>query len=257
MRAVQSFSLKVTSRQAGVALLASTAVMPRGVFGGFVLGCLVHAVTGHPDDLFHMRIIDDCLWRHEDRNAALFDSPVREGDLVLAMPRRLGLPLACCQRGPGFGHIALDREQIVDLVCPDDDPGGIAGDMEGIEGDDAAGDREGFEDYPDGCDVTTMLDQGHGFMMILAVAIGAADVFAVDGNGLCDGQTRLPMTLKHRLPLLRVEDLHDPMQGRSEDRLMATGDRVLPAADGRKVGLTEVDREFGRDHRARMTHKTR
>ena len=206
--------------------------MPRGVFGGFVLGCLVHAVTGHPDDLFHMRIIDHRLWRYEDRNAALFDAAMREGALVLAMPRRLGLPLACRQRGPGFGRIAFDCEQIVGLVCPDDDPGDVAGDMKGIEGDDAAGDREGSEDRPDGCDVTTLVDQGHGFMMILAVAIGAADAIAVDGNGLCDVQTWLPMALKHRLSLLRVEGLHDPMQGRSGDRLMATGDRVLPAANG-------------------------
>ena len=73
----------------------------------------------------------------------------------------------------------------------------------------------------------------------------------VDGNGLCDVQTWLPMALKHRLPLLRVEDLHNPMQGRSGHRLMATGDRVLPAADGRKILLIKAGRERG--HRARMT----
>ncbi len=75
----------------------------------------------------------------------------------------------------------------------------------------------------------------------------------VDGKGLCDVQTRLPMALKHRLPLLRVEGLYDPIQGRSGDRLMATGDRVLPAADGRKILLTKAGRERGRGHRARMT----
>ncbi len=69
----------------------------------------------------------------------------------------------------------------------------------------------------------------------------------------CDVQTRLPMVLKHGLHLLRAEGLHDPMQGRSGDRLMATGDRVLPAADGRKILLTEAGHEFGRGHRARMT----
>ena len=76
---------------------------------------------------------------------------------------------------------------------------------------------------------------------------------SVDGNGLCDVQTWLPMALKHRLPLLRVEGLHNPMQGRSGDRLMATGDRVLPAADGRKILLIKAGRERGRGHRARMT----
>ncbi len=35
-----------------------------------------------------------------------------------------------------------------------------------------------------------MLDQGHGFMMILTVAIGAANAFAVDGKGLCDVQAK-------------------------------------------------------------------
>ncbi len=172
-----------------------------------------------------MWILDPCLWRREDRNAALFDAAMREDDLVLAMSRRLGLPLACCQRGPGFGRIALDREQVVGLVCLDHDP-------------------------------TAMLDQGRDFMMILAVAIGAADAFAVDGNGLCDVQTWLPMALKHRLPLLRAEGLHDPMQDRFGDRLMATGDRVLSAADGRKVRLTEAGRKLGRGHWARMTHQT-
>ncbi len=78
--------------------------------GGFVFGCLVHAVTEHPNDLFHMRIIDHRLWRRENRNVALFDAAVREGEIVLTMPRRLGLPFACRQRGAGFGHIALDRE---------------------------------------------------------------------------------------------------------------------------------------------------
>ncbi len=34
---------------------------------------------------------------------------------------------------------------------------------------------------------------------------------------------------------------------------MATGDRVLPAADGRKILLIEAGRERGRGHRARMT----
>ncbi len=38
---------------------------------------------------------------------------------------------------------------------------------------------------------------------------------------------------------------------------MATGDRVLPAANGRKILLTEAGRELGRGHRVRMTHQTR
>ena len=58
-----------------------------------------------------------------------------------------------------------------------------------------------------------MFDQGRGLEVAVAVAVGAADAFSVDGDGAADLEPRHGEALQHRLDLLGIDGRDDAVQG--------------------------------------------
>ena len=59
----------------------------------------------------------------------------------------------------------------------------------------------------------SVIHQGHGLVMAVAVAIGATDSLAIPGQ--CPGQwnTGLGIAVQHRLQGIGVHGLHHPVEG--------------------------------------------
>ena len=101
--------------------------------------------------------------------------------------RRSG-PVDGLQGLEGFRRVALDGEQVVGPVAVPNGDGSVSGGMQGVESDHRAADVDLLQQGQDGGDLSSlfgvgasgdghgigMVDQGHGLVMGLPLAVGSA-----------------------------------------------------------------------------------
>lgn len=153
----------------------------------------------------------------------------------------------------GLGGVFLDRQEIVGGVGADDDARGLAGGVQGIEGQDAPRDVDLFEQGAHGGDLSAVvieaegrdgrlggvLDQGRGLEVPVSVAVGAPNPLAVHRNRAAQLQPGRREASQHGLDLLRVHRRDHPVQGGLGDRDVAAGLGILPGADRLQFLLAE------------------
>ena len=225
-----------------------------GHFVGIDAGLEGVAVADDPKHLLDLRVVEHAGLGFHGLDVALLDAAMALAGL-LAEARRGGLiPVDGVQRCVGLGSVALDRQQIMGAVAVQDGGGRVTGGVQSIEGDHRTADVDLLQEGSDGSDLTTLVgedaaadrllvvvaDQGHGLVLGLALAVGAAQALAIGGQCGGGGGTRRQPAVGGGLKGIRIGVGHGAVEGGAGGWMVASGALVAPSAEGAQLILSKM-----------------
>ena len=196
--------------------------------------------------LLDLRVVEHAGHGFHGLDVALLDAAMALGELLAEARRGVLIPVDGVERCVGLGSVALDRQQIVGVVAVQDGGGGVAGGVQSIEGDHRTADVGVLEEGEDGRDLTTgvgedaaadrllvvVADQGHGLVLGVALAVGAAQALAIGGQCCGGGRTRRQPAVDGGLKRIRIGVGHGAVEGGAGGWMVVTGALVAPSAKG-------------------------
>ena len=139
-------------------------------------------------------------------------------------------------------------------VAVQDGGGRVTGGVQSIEGDHRTADVDLLQEGSDGSDLTTLVgedaaadrllvvvaDQGHGLVLGLALAVGAAQALAIGGQCGGVGGTRRQPAVGGGLKRIRIGVGHGAVEGGAGGWMVASGALVAPSAEGAQLILSKM-----------------
>ena len=139
-------------------------------------------------------------------------------------------------------------------MAVEDGGGSVAGSVQGIKGDHRTSDVDLLQEREDGSDLTALLgddavgdrlfvvvaDQGHGLVLGLALAVGAALALAIGGQCCGRGSTRSEPAVQGRLQSIGIGVSHGAMEGGAGGWMVVPGALVAPRVQGAQLVLSEM-----------------